>query len=139
MGLGDLGGWTEAGTRLLTTDLHSTSKHGDFGDWVNGVMRWLNRDFPGSGFSAEWAAMPHSELLTGDVYYDNPEDHRAFSKAVRECLSWLSKLPTKLESPPLDTPSISAQNVSNPRSARILEPTGVFETATNTYAPVRTI
>jgi hypothetical protein len=57
---------SRVGTYLLTesniVEAHSTFIHS-----IQDVGDWLNKEYPGSGLSAEWASLGNSRLIVGNI------------------------------------------------------------------------
>lgn len=66
--------------------------HREFSHWVEEVAIFLDSEYPGTGQSAIWSALPASVLVTGSHYYDTPTVWNTFYSAVRDRLAWLGEL-----------------------------------------------
>lgn len=99
----------EATVNLPGVDEHSETGHGlldegepcaahsAFEDWISSVARWLNGVLPDSRLSSEWLGLPHSHLVMGSGYYDEPAAWANFRGAVQRRLAWLGQLPGKVQ------------------------------------------
>ncbi len=79
------------GRRLLRDTDDAAHTHYDFQQWDQDVAKWLDSDYPNTGFSAEWSALPTSSLVVGGQYYDQPETWIAFRSSVQKRLAWLGE------------------------------------------------
>ena len=53
--------------------------HNAFRNWDDRVARWLDREHPDSGLSAQWSALPNSRLVVAN-HYRNDSDSWADRK-----------------------------------------------------------
>lgn len=79
------------GRKLLDLS-HPADAHHAFRAWDSVVAKWLDREYPNSGLSAEWSALLSSALVIGGSYVDDHLSWSRFQSAVSQRLSWLSKL-----------------------------------------------
>jgi hypothetical protein len=92
---------------LLLLDNHKpVEAHSEFNRWVSEVSNWLNKNYPNTGLSADWAAQGDSNLVMGGSYYDYPTSWRIFRLQVQSRLRWLGNLPSKLRLSALLTPAL---------------------------------
>lgn len=88
---------SHTGRELL--DAHDETKaHGDFYRWDSYVAEWLDHLAPGSGLSAQWSALPASNLSFGSFYANGPEAWGSFRQAVQKRLLFLSNVASSLRS-----------------------------------------
>lgn len=78
--------------RKLLRESDVMDAHRAFEYWDDYVADWLDKTFPGSGYSAGWSCLPSSSLVYGGHYYDDPNSWRSFKNAVQRRLDWISKL-----------------------------------------------
>jgi len=96
------------GRRLLDAS-EPTKAHHAFRDWDDRVARWLDREYPDSGLSAQWSALPNSRLVVGSRYRSDPDSWDTFQRTVAGRLAWLGNLAPSRETSP-DTAHDSAGN-----------------------------
>jgi predicted nucleotide-binding protein len=89
---------TKAGRELLHTNDHAVAAHGEFLRWDEYVATWLDLQWPSSGLSAKWSALPGSTLVIGGHFYDDDEYWSAFHNAVRERLAFLARVGDSIQS-----------------------------------------
>ena len=82
---------SRAGRDLLDIS-HPSDAHRAFRRWDSAVAVWLDREYPNSGLSAQWGALPNSQLVMNGSCSTDPVMVVLFQKAVSTRLSWLGKL-----------------------------------------------
>lgn len=63
----------------------------EYSYWVSNVRRWLDKNYPNTGVSVEWAGLGSPLLVIGNSYYDYPDNWTHFKRLVNSRLSWLGK------------------------------------------------
>ena len=86
---------TATGRDLLREDNESCA-HDGFYSWDAKVASWLDELAPESGLSAQWSALPASNLCIGSFYQSEPGEWHRFRQAVQKRLSFLATLTNSL-------------------------------------------
>jgi uncharacterized protein (TIGR02391 family) len=100
------------GRRLLDAS-EPVKAHHAFREWDRSAGLWLDEEYPGSGLSAEWSALPNSRLVVANRYRDDSDSWAGFHRTVAGRLAWLGELARRRETkPPLE--SYPAENRDEP-------------------------
>jgi hypothetical protein len=86
------------GRQLLQRSGHPSDTHREFHAWDAEVAKWLDKQFPNSGLSAEWSSLSSSRLVVGGHYYNDDRTWSEFHLAVRQRLAWLGQLGRAMQS-----------------------------------------
>jgi predicted nucleotide-binding protein len=90
--------------RALLHEAHDASgTHREFKYWDSNVAKWLDREYPDTGMSAEWSSLSTSPLVSDGHYYDFPHQWAQFRQAVQRRLAWLGRIGAR-KSSNSDTP-----------------------------------
>ena len=80
------------GRRLLHKSHDPTGAHREFECWDSDVAKWLDEQFPGTGWSAKWSSLSTSPLVTHGLYFDDDPEWTTFRVAVQRRLAFLGEL-----------------------------------------------
>jgi len=97
----------------------AVSAHKDFRDWDNEVADWLEREFPGSGFSAEWSAMAPSPLVVGGTIFNDYVDWINFYRVIDQRQKSLARIPNKVASYKRLSKFREGEKVSSPDNRKV--------------------
>lgn len=82
----------DLGRFLLREHRDPVYAHREFMKWDEQGADWLDSEFPDSGLSAEWSALPSSRLVIGSHYYGTVDAWNHFHNAVRLRLRFLAQV-----------------------------------------------
>ncbi len=74
---------SDRGRRLLHKSHNPTGTHREFEYWDSDVAEWLDKEFPNTGFSAQWSSISTSPLVSDGHYYNDSQSWGEFRNAVQ--------------------------------------------------------
>jgi hypothetical protein len=80
--------------------------HMDFERWTRNVLKWLGKNYPDSGLSAQWVCLGSSYLVTGNSYSNDQSAWMLFKVTVEKRLKWIGSLATNAALLQMAKPSI---------------------------------
>ena len=95
---------TAIGRNLLSDHDNAVRAHRSFQRWDRFVADWLDKNYPNTGFSADWSATSTSTLVRGGAYYDDSQDWIIFGDAVQRRLAWLANFGRAIQRARSDSP-----------------------------------
>src|ERR1019366_5971623 len=87
----------KGGRALLHASDNAAQTHYHFNSWDREVADWLDKNYPGSGYSAQWSAQSASPLVTGGGYDNGMRAWDLFRAAVQRRLAFLGSLGTQIQ------------------------------------------
>ena len=107
--------FSSQGRRLLNS--HDVQEaHHKFYSWDSSVASWLDDILPDSGLSAQWSALPVSNLIFGNYYATDLYAWRTYRQAVQVRLRFLANVATALRAPRVQAGEGSADKTTAPTS-----------------------
>lgn len=91
----ELESWIGEGRRLYQEEDPEHAQDA-FNTWADAVGWWLTQVAPGTGISADWSALPVSNLTCGRHYLSDPTSWLDYKKAIQTRLSFLGKVSRQL-------------------------------------------